>query len=50
MSDNRERGKVKDGISVFDLIMPWKSDVDQSIPAANLQHEKLAKNVIFPKS
>ena len=50
MSDNRERGKVKDGISVFDLIMPWKTDVDQSVPPANLQHEKLAKNVICSKS
>jgi len=39
VSDDRLQGKVKEGISVFDLIMPWKSDVVQSIVTDDLQSQ-----------
>ena len=44
VGDNEKR-KVPEGVSVFDLIMPWKSEVPQSQDTNNLQKDGLSKVV-----
>jgi len=40
-----ERRKVPDGVSVFDLIMPWKAEVVEQKPLSTIEKEGLAKVV-----
>jgi len=35
--------KVPDGVSIFDLIMPWKNDIKQQKPSEAINASKVLK-------
>ena len=44
-NDDNEKRKVPNGVSVFDLIMPWKQDVTNQSGTVSFQKDNLAKIV-----